>query len=82
MEIIKGKYIRYYDVSPEEGLNDDQIQERIIGGNYDSYYGTGYTRELYESDYEYGGNNQLEAYITYKITIRNCNGEYTIVRWG
>ena len=30
MEIIKGKYIRYYDVSPEEGLNDDQIQERII----------------------------------------------------
>ena len=29
MEIIKGKYIRYYDVSPDEGLNDDQIQERI-----------------------------------------------------
>ena len=48
-----------------------EIQERIIGGNYDSYYGTGYTRELYESDYEYDGNNQLEAYITYKITIRN-----------
>ncbi len=29
MEIIKGKYIRYYDVSPESGLNDDQIQERL-----------------------------------------------------
>ena len=48
-----------------------EIQERIINGSYDSYYGTTYSRELYESDYEYDGSDQLEAFITYKISIRN-----------
>lgn len=30
MEIIKGKNIRYYEVSSDEGLNDDQINERLL----------------------------------------------------
>lgn len=30
MEIIKGKYIRYYDVTADSGLNDDQINERLV----------------------------------------------------
>lgn len=30
MEIIKGKNIRYYEVSSDEGLNDDQVNERLL----------------------------------------------------
>ena len=47
------------------------IQARIIGPNYASYYGETYSREIYPSERNYTGTNQLEAYITYKITIRN-----------
>lgn len=47
------------------------IQAKIV--NYDNYYGEKYYRELYESDYNFSGNgkNELEAYITYQITVRN-----------
>lgn len=47
------------------------IQARIIGPNYASYYGETYSREIYPSERNYTGANQLEAYVTYKITIRN-----------
>lgn len=45
--------------------------------DYNSYYGVSYNREIYESDYNYSANgsshpgNDLEVYITYKVTIRN-----------
>lgn len=48
------------------------IQAKIK--NYPNYYGEKYYRELYESDYNFpgtNGNNKLEAYITYQITVRN-----------
>lgn len=40
MEIIKGKNIRYYEVSSEFGLNDDQVNERLLHGliNKDNRY--------------------------------------------
>lgn len=45
--------------------------------DYDAYYGTGYNREVYKTDYEYSSKDlnhpgaDLEIYVTYKITIRN-----------
>ena len=45
--------------------------------DYNSYYGTDYNREIYESDYTYSSaalnhpGSDLEVYVTYKITIRN-----------
>ncbi len=47
------------------------IQARIVGPNYASYYGETYSREIYPSERNYSGENELEAYVTYKITIRN-----------
>lgn len=72
-------------VKVRDGISANQsweVQAKIL--EYDNYYGEGYNRELYESDYyfpgvkrtgEYGSEeeyiNQLEAYVTYKVTIRN-----------
>ncbi len=45
--------------------------------NYDEYYGIGYNREIYRTDYVYSSKDldhqeaDLEIYVTYKITIRN-----------
>lgn len=59
--------------------NDDEkywdINVRMA--DYDSYYNTGYNREIYRTDYEYSSKDlkhpgaDLEIYVTYKITIRN-----------
>ena len=48
--------------------------------DYDTYYNSGYNREIYQTDYEYNTPNglgeghigdPLEIYVTYKITVRN-----------
>ena len=48
--------------------------------DYDYYYGMGYNREIYDTDYKFntsGGimeghpGEPLEVYITYKVTVRN-----------
>lgn len=70
---------RQYGRDSEQYLNKQQefenrfweIQTRMIGNNYNTYYGETYSRELYPSERNYTGDNQLEAYITYKITVRN-----------
>ncbi|MCI9177822.1 MAG: hypothetical protein HFJ28_04545 [Clostridia bacterium] len=74
LEIEYGKDSDQY-LDYEQSLDLDQrfweIRSRIANGMYDYYYGEGYTRPIYPSDYEYTGQNKLEAYVTYKITVRN-----------
>lgn len=46
--------------------------------NYADYYGGMYVNGIYQSDYTYrgtrtNGGNDLEAYVTYKITVRNSS---------
>lgn len=53
-----------------------EIQLRVA--KYTNYYGGNYTRELYESDYNYVSSNshtgsELELYVTYKVTVRNSS---------
>lgn len=66
-------YLAYINYKEELEQRYWEIQGKII--DYTDYYGEAYNRELYESDYYFpgdiNGNNQLEAYVTYKITIRN-----------
>lgn len=69
---INGKTETYqYDKRNEKDYWE--IKARL--DDYDSYYGGEYVRALYPSDYNYTGNNKLEVYITYKITIRNQSQE-------
>ncbi len=59
-------------IQEEEENSFWDIQARILG--YADYYDKLYNRELYESDFKYpdaGEEEQLQAFITYKITIRN-----------
>ena len=61
----------------EQGNRFWEIQARML--DYATYYDTvhNYNRELYKADYVYPGypestgDGKLEAYVTYKITIRN-----------
>lgn len=55
---------RFADIEP----NEDRYEVSVK----DKYYRT-YIRVMYQADrkFENGGVNELEAYITYKITIRN-----------
>lgn len=68
----------------ESGANNANGQDNntywdinVRMSDYNSYYGTDYNREIYESDYTYSSavlnhpGSDLEVYITYKITIRN-----------
>lgn len=53
-----------------------QIQYRMR--NYTDYYGGMYVNGIYRSDYTYrgektNGGSDLEAYVTYKITVRNSS---------
>lgn len=46
--------------------------------NYADYYGGMYVNGIYQSDYRYrgartNGGSDLEAYVTYKITVRNSS---------
>ncbi len=72
LEAQYGKDSNQY-LAYEQQLEDKywEIQSRIVGNNYDTYYGEKYERQLYPSERNYTGTNPLEAYITYKITIRN-----------
>lgn len=73
---VNGKTEVYkYD---KRGSNDDYWQIQLRMRDYNNYYGTNYTREVYKADYAYrsantngGTGKDLELYVTYKITVRN-----------
>lgn len=75
LERLEARYGRnsdqYLDYKTQLENKFWDIQERIL--DYATYYDSlrNYNRELYESDFYYNGQNKLEAYVTYKITIRN-----------
>lgn len=59
-----------YDERDEDEDSYWEIRDRVQ--NYANYYGgKTYNRELYPSDVNYTGQNPLEVYVTYKITVRN-----------
>ena len=58
-----------YDGRDEDEDSYWEIKERVE--NYERYYGGNYQRQLYPSDVNYTGQNPLEVYVTYKITVRN-----------
>lgn len=66
-------YQRYLEYKKQLEDKYWEIQGKMI--DYDDYYSEGYNRELYKSDLYFPGDdrkdNQLKAYITYKITVRN-----------
>lgn len=66
-------YQAYLDYKEKLDNKYWEIQGKIL--NYANYYGEKYNREIYQSDYYFPGNsngeNKLEAYVTYKITILN-----------
>lgn len=72
---INNKTVMYkYD----KRSDDDKYWDiNVRMSDYDAYYGTGYNREVYKTDYEYSSKDlnhpgaDLEIYVTYKITIRN-----------
>lgn len=57
--------------------NNTEWDINIRMSDYDSYYGTGYTRNIYKADYNYSKKSlghpgdDLEVYVTYKITLKN-----------
>lgn len=57
--------------------NNTEWDINIRMSDYNSYYGTGYTRNIYNSDYNYSSSklghpgDDLEVYVTYKITLKN-----------
>ena len=84
---INGKAEIYkYDKRDQDSESLWKIEHRMR--NYVDYYGGMYVNGIYNSDYQYrgeatNGGSNLEAYITYKITIRNVSqntlGEITEV---
>ena len=58
-----------YDGRDEEEDSYWEIRDRVK--DYNNYYGGNYQRQLYPSDVNYTGQNPLEVYVTYKITVRN-----------
>ena len=74
---INGKAEVYkYDKRDNSNDNYWSIQYRMR--NYAYYYGGKYVNGIYKSDYEYrgentNGGNDLEVYVTYKITVRNSS---------
>lgn len=76
---INGKTV-VYTYNARTQSQDDYWDINLRISDYEAYYGTTYTRELYESDYlfntdgyEVDGHSgePLEIYITYKISVRN-----------
>lgn len=68
--------IRKQEIEEEANLDYWEIQLRMT--DYVNYYSLNYNRELYPADYNYKGSNtnggeDLELYITYKITVRNTS---------
>ena len=71
---INGK-TEVYNYNKRDEANKDYWDINVRMQDYDAYYGTGYTRELYKSDYNGVTNadisNKLDLYVTYKITVKN-----------
>ena len=74
---INGKTEIYEYDKRADGEDYWQINVRMQ--DYHNYYAANYNRELYLSDYHYKAANtnlygqELELYVTYKITIRNAS---------
>lgn len=86
---INGKTLTYdYDKRAEENEesansadgqdNDTYWDIKVRMSDYDNYYGLGYNRDVYQSDYEYGTGateghpgDPLEVYATYQISVTN-----------
>ncbi len=72
-------YQAYLDYAEEiENKYYWEIQLRMR--DYNNYYATAYSRELYPADYTYrattngvSADNELELYVTYKLTVRNSS---------
>ena len=53
----------------DEGNEDDVFDVTVKVGN--KYGNESYSRQLYESDCKYRGDNELEIYVTYKVELYN-----------
>lgn len=68
-------YVKYAEKI--EGKYYWEIQLRMR--DYNNYYASAYTREIYPADYSYRSSatnksgKDLELYVTYKITVRNSS---------
>ena len=74
---INGKTEVYkYD---KRSSNEDYWRIELRMQDYQNYYGSYYNREIYPSDYNYKAlatnlyGEELELYVTYKISIRNIS---------
>ena len=87
---INGKTVTYdYDKRAEENeesSNNGDGQDNntywditVRMSDYDNYYGLGYNRDVYQSDYEFGTTtstaqhpgDRLEVYVTYQVSVTN-----------
>ena len=73
---INGKTELYQYDNREEASNEWEIQTRMQ--NYAQYYAGAYVNGIYQSDYKYegeatNGGNDLEVYITYRISVKNTS---------
>lgn len=72
---IKGKTQTYmYNRNDKETDDNGNSYWDIKVRQSDSEYYSGYSRKVKEADYNYSGNDKLEAEVTYKITVRNQSG--------
>jgi hypothetical protein len=72
---IKGKTQTYmYNRNDKETDGNGNSYWDIKVRQSDSEYYSNYSRQVQEADYNYSGNNKLEAEVTYKITVRNQSG--------
>lgn len=72
---IKGKTQTYmYNRNDKETDENGNSYWDIKVRQSDSEYYSGYSRKVKEADYNYSGNDKLEAEVTYKITVRNQSG--------
>ncbi len=72
---IKGKTQTYmYNRNDKETDGNGNSYWDIKVRQSDSEYYSNYSRQVQEADYNYTGNNKLEAEVTYKITVRNQSG--------
>ena len=74
-------YQNYKEELERNALGIWDIQAKMI--DYKDYYDEAYNRELYESDFNFpgdiNGENELEAYITYKISIANQSDSFLTI---
>ena len=70
VEININGYKYEYLGNKRNGTNDTEIFNAIVKAG-DKYKNDSYTRELYESDCEYTGDDSFELYATYEVKIFN-----------